>query len=171
MGGYAGHRFLTLVLGLALCVSVACKKKVPQASLDPTSVPPPPASVSTPGSAVLDAANQYYLNGDYPQAISGYEEFLNSGGQRGEEVLLRLAVSYVLADNGIEKSGEALVLLEELSTRLDVQDLRHPQIQALLLLFQEALSLKRDVEIRDRKIKEISTQLQKLKEIDVKKPD
>ena len=147
------------ILGVsAVFAAVGCHKRVPATVIAP---PPPPASVVSP----VDQANHAFVLGNYDEAARAYENYLKvtpSGGQR-EEALFYLGVLYAIRPT--PDWQRAAASFKVLTDDYPNSAFRAPAALVLSLhtdLDQAAMDAKQ----RDEKIKQLTTELERLKKID-----
>ena len=152
---------LTILLSLMLFATACHRKGV---ALKPTPLPPPstvPGLPVEPAVRFFDQANLAFDAGRYYEAAQSYEAYLQreTAGTHRDEALFREALSYGLLSN--PDWSRVTTLLKQLVDR-------HPQspLRAAATLI---LSLQSDTQKRDQRIKQLTTELDKLKQIDAER--
>ena len=165
---------------LLICVVMltACHKRTPVTALPaPVTVPPappvvtelperpslpPPDAPATPVPAPnpLAQAETAFNAGNYVEAAHRYDRYLQTepSGDRRDEALFRLALSLALPPTPSPDWGRISTLLKEIIDRYPDSPYRAP---AAVIL-----SLEADSQKRDQRIKQLTTELDKLKQID-----
>jgi TolA-binding protein len=181
-----------LLLGL---ISWGCQKKSavvappPQVTPapQPKSAPSPPAStVQTPPNPVppeavspsktktatsrLEAGETYFKAGNYRQAIQSLEGFIrdNPKSSRRNQALFYLGLSRALANDSSRDLTKAETAFKRLITEFPKSQYRS-QVEFILGLQAQIERLKSDVKERDDRIKQLSDELRRLKEIDLQR--
>jgi hypothetical protein len=128
-----------------------------------------PAVVSPPLPGVLEReqADRAFTVGSYDEAIQGYEKFLMvSPAEDGQgEVLFRLALSYALRSNRDSDWQRARTNLKQLIDEYPNSSLK-PPASVILALRSQADELSGNIKAREQAIKQLSTELDRLKQID-----
>jgi outer membrane protein assembly factor BamD (BamD/ComL family) len=111
----------------------------------------------------LSQADNAFDAGNYSEAARAYERYLQiePNGNRRDEALFRLALALALPSSGNADWTRITALLKELVDRHPASSYRAP---ALLILTLQSDALK-----RDQRIKQLSTELDKLKQIDAER--
>ena len=150
-----------LILGLCLLLA-ACHKHVPIAALPPVA-PPPPAPAPSP----LTAPDKAFKAGSYDEAARGYEEYLrnNTAGSQRDQALFNLGLSYALRPAPATDWNRAAAALKEIMDEHPNSPYKQPAI-LILSLHAEVDQAIADNKQRDLKIKQLSTELDRLKKID-----
>jgi len=147
-------------------VIVRVDAPVPIYSPVPTNLPafvPPPI----PGAQEREQADHAFTAGSYDEAIQGYEKFLMAfpkGDGRGE-ALFRLALSYALRSNRDSDWQRARTTLKQLVDEYPNSSLKPPAL-VILTLRSQADELSGNIKAREQAIKQLSTELERLKQID-----
>ena len=180
-------RSARLILGLCLVVS-ACHKHVPVVALPPlpppapppvTEAPPPPAPavpppVMPPPPAPLNAADRAFNSGNYNESARAYEEYLrnNADGKERDQALFYLGLSYALRPPATADWTRAEAAFKKLLDEQPQSQLRQPA-NLLLSMHSDLDQAAADGKQKDLKIKQLTTELDRLKKIDAdrrKKP-
>jgi hypothetical protein len=167
-----------LVMAIVLC---ACHKKplaaVPIPAPDPTPAPVPastPAPASIPKPPPLpdnfELGQRFFRNRDYANAALAYEAYLrnNTSPADQDQALFRLALTHAFADSPVHDTPKALELLQQLINRFPDSPYRF-QAEFLQGLEGDVEKLRADVSKRDDRIRELSQELEKLKQIDMQR--
>jgi hypothetical protein len=183
---------LAVVGFCALMATVGCHKRSasgsppPPPSTIPTVTSPPPIIASAPTPALvpdraeripppgpglppppsLDPANRAFVDHKYDEAAREYEAYLKASppGPHGDEALFRLALIFVLRP-GTADWSHATALLKRLGDDYPNSPLKGPA-ELILSLRTEAEKAKDIAGQRDQKIKQLTTELERLKTID-----
>jgi len=143
----------------------------PPVTLD-VAVLQPPVVATTPITAPsvlspLAEANQIFLAGNCTEAIKAYEAYLQRqpSGDYRDEALFNLAQSYAMPGNGCTDQNKSITVLRQLIEQYPASPYK---IQATLLqsLQSELLQLTADAQKRERLVKELTTVIDKVKQID-----
>jgi tetratricopeptide (TPR) repeat protein len=192
------NSFFLCILALLLLASGACRKKSPvsapaatqvklvpppasvppaiisTAPVDPKTVPlkpePIPKIVAPPAPNHLALGEKSFQRGEYRQAIQSFESYLSVNPKAGkrDEALFYMGLSRLLAGN----SPRDMRLAEVAFKRLIAEFPGNPysnQAEYILRLQGQIERLRADVKERDDKVKQLSDELQKLKEIDMQR--
>ncbi len=146
---------LTTLIALAL-FSASCGKKPPAIV-----VPPPPD--------YFQAGEKYFNAADYAQAVQSYDTYLSQypDASNRDYVLFRLAVAYAFPQSPVRNLPRATQLLRRI---LQMPSSPYkPQAQLLLGLLDGVDKLRLDVGKRDERIKELTRELERLKQIDMER--
>lgn len=152
---------LLLFLLLLLAGGSSCKKR------PPVTAPPPPAP-SAP--SALDVATESFARGDYPRAARYYEIHLEANPPRAEqeEALFHLALSYALPGSPIQDLQRAAELFGRFVRDFPDSPLV-PQTNLILELQAQIQTLQEGLEAREKRIRELSVELETLKQIDLQR--
>lgn len=180
-------RSARLILCLCLLVS-GCHKHVPIVALPPAPPPtPPPAPIFMPSLAPavppplepppvapLSAADRAFNAGNYDESARAYEEYLrnNASGKERDQALFYLGLSYALRPAPAADWTKAGAAFKELVDAQPQSQLRLPA-NLILSMRAELDQSAADSKQRDQKIKQLTTELDRLKKIDAdrrKKP-
>jgi len=189
------QRLIGVFLFISISISIGCSKKAPAPA--PTPIPavakqpkvilPPaitpsadPASNSTDAPAPLFKANEEpnrlelglasFYAGDYGSAVQFFEDYVKvcPNSARCDFALLHLFLSRRLLDN----SGRSARRAEEVLKRLVSEHPNSPYrdfAELVLALQAQAEGLRSDNKEKEAKIKQLTDELQKLKEIDMRR--
>jgi TolA-binding protein len=127
----------------------------------PPVAPPPPAV------ALLDRADRAFAESNYDEAAHGYEQYLqliSSGGQR-DQVLFNLGLSYALRPAPRTDWQRAAAAFKQLMDEYPQGPLR-ASANLILSLRAELEQSSADLRQRDQKIRQLTTELDRLKKID-----
>jgi tetratricopeptide (TPR) repeat protein len=147
------------ILGVwAVFAAVGChNKRIPVTT---NTLPPPTLVVSS-----MDRANEAFVSGNYDEAARAYENYLKvtpSGGQR-EEALFYLGVLYAIRP--APDWQRAVVTFKQLTEEYPNSPFKVPTT-LVLSLHTELDQATMDAKDRDQKIKQLATELERLKKID-----
>jgi len=146
----------------ALPVAPAPVPPPPSTPPQPTELPAPPPIPqpnvpATPVLNPLDEADGAFNAGNYVDAAHRYEKYLQTGGERRDEALYRMALSLALTPGNVDWA-RVTTPLKQLVDQYPESPFKPP---ATLIL-----SLTADAQKRDQRIKQLTTELDKLKQID-----
>jgi tetratricopeptide (TPR) repeat protein len=179
-------KFLVAIFGCVIVAVGGCKRRevvvVPPPVVQPVIVrvdapvavysPVPtslPAVVSppVPGAWEREQADHAFTAGSYDEAIQGYEKFLmvSPGGDGRGEALFRLALSYALRSNRDSDWQRARTTLKQLIDEYPNSSLKPPAL-VILTLRSQADELSGNIKAREQAIKQLSAELERLKQID-----
>jgi TolA-binding protein len=192
------HSLLICAFTLLLLASGACRKKSPASVPSATQVNPVPSPVAVPLAVtpsvpadpktisldpkllpkiaaplapnLFDLGENRFQAGKYLQAIQSFESYLSANSKSGkrDEALFYIGLSHLLAGNSPKDKRLAEVAFK----RLIAEFPRNPyssKAEFLLGLQRQIERLQANVKERDDKIKQLSDELQKLKEIDMQR--
>ena len=131
----------------------------------PTPTPPPPAPVIT--VSPLEEADRAFTSGNYEEAARGYDNYLRattSGGQR-DDALFHLALTYVLRPAPGTDWPRAIATLKQLLEEYPESAFKS-QANLILSLRAELDQASADSKQRELRIKQLTTELDRLKKID-----
>ncbi len=150
---------LAAVLILATLSFTACSKR-PRVAVAPPPMPAAPAPVRA-----LDQADRAFNETRYEEAAQAYENYLRlapSGGQR-DHALFRLALTYVLRPT--PDWPNATSILRQFGQDHPNSPLK-PAANLILSLRAEVDQTAADAKQRDQRIRQLTTELERLKKID-----
>jgi tetratricopeptide (TPR) repeat protein len=151
------NRVIVITFAVVLIAS-GCQKRVPITALPPTP-PPDPAAVA------LDDANRSFDAGSYDEAARAYENYLklNTVGFRRDEALFRLGLAYALRPSvDWQRASTALRQIMEVFPN---SPFKAPA--GLILSLHSELDLANaNSQQRDLRIRQLTTELERLKRID-----
>ena len=163
---------LTVVALFALMTALGCHKRTasapppPPATLIVTAPPPeaapPPAPAPIPPPPSLDAANRALVLANYDEAAREYEAYLQltpPSAQR-DEALFRLGLTYALRADWVKATAALKQLTDNPNSSLN------GPANLILSLHADLTQSKTDVQQRDQRIKQLNTELERLKRID-----
>jgi hypothetical protein len=161
---------LGVLLLLAVLAAAGCHKGrrtpvVASAPPPPTPTPPPPAPVIT--VSPLEEADRAFASGNYDEAARGYDNYLRattSGGQR-DDALFHLALTYVLRPAPGADWPRAIAMLKQLLEEYPESAFKS-QANLILSLRAELDQTAADSKQRELRIKQLTTELDRLKKID-----
>jgi hypothetical protein len=117
----------------------------------------------------VDLAHRAFASGNYEEAGRGYENFLKTGptqeNARIPEAMLYLALSYALRPAPATDWPRASTVLKQLIDEYPDSPLRGQAI-LLLSLRSEVDQAAGEVRQRDQRLKQLTTELDRLKKID-----
>ncbi len=184
------RRIIPVFAALLIMASWACHKKVtvnpppqiPDASSPqtgavslpgkapsaPNSSPPQPASV-TPLSR-LEMGEIHFRQGKYPEAVRDYEAYLKANPQfeSRDRILFNLGLSQALAPGSNRNLPGAKTALNRLLTEYPESGYKS-QAGLILNLITQLERLDLDIRERDARIRRLQEELDRLKEIDLKR--
>jgi len=134
----------------------------------PAEPAPPPKAVAAP--SALDVGELNFQAGNYGQAIRSFEDFLsaNPKSKNRDQALFHLGLSHALANDTSRDMRQAEAVLKRLITEFPNSPYKN-QAEFILGLQAQIEKLRSDVKDREDKIKRLSEELQKLKEIDLQR--
>ena len=144
---------------LALC---GCQKRVAV-----TALPPPPVSPSSPASP-LDQADRAFTSGNYDEAARAYEDYLRqplSGSSQRDQALFHLGLTYLLRPTPSADWQRAAAVFKQLMDEFPNSAFK-PPANLILSLHSDLDQLNADSKQRDQRIKQLTTELDRLKKID-----
>ena len=187
-----------LRLKAAICIAVAlfsitlgCRRKPPTAAAPP---PPPPVAaepepqpiielppadpaivapvvpVIQPGAIAFETADRAYAVRDYATATRNFEEYLRiaPAGERREDALFHLGLIYALPENQTRDWAKSLAYLKQLTTEFPSSPHR-ASAELILTLRNEVTQLNSDAEKQNQRIRQLTTELDRLKQIDAER--
>ena len=157
--------------------AVAARPPVPPPSVLPRPVPPPPVTpapeppppITPPPADVspLEAANRAFVSGSYDEAARGYENYLratHSGDQR-DQALFHLGLIYALRPAPATDWQRAAATFKQLID--EYPNSPHKASENLSMSLHAQLDeAAANVRQRDQKMKQLTTELDRLKKID-----
>ena len=131
---------------------------------------PPPAPTPAPAPDNFELGQKFFRNGDYARAAKAYEAYLrdNSSPADQDQAFFRLALSHAFPESPVRDIPKALELLHDLIRRFP-QSPYKPQAEFLLSLQEEVEKLRTDVSKRDERVRDLTQELEKLKQIDMQR--
>jgi Tetratricopeptide repeat len=162
---------LAAVLLLAFLAAFGCHKRTPVVASPPPPLPPPAPAPTPPPPAVaaspLDQPDRAFASGNYDEAARGYEDYLRattSGGQR-DDALFHLALTYALRPAPGTDWPRAIATLKQLVEEYP-DSVFKSQANLILSLRAELDQVAADSKQRDLRIRQLTTELDRLKKID-----
>jgi tetratricopeptide (TPR) repeat protein len=178
---------ITLVLFLVALAAAGCHKKVPVPTVVALPVPPPPSPAPAPPPAPgpaptpppvatpdlvsvvapLSEADRLFLAGDYEEAAGMYQVFLrnNPTGDQRDQALFYLGLTYVLRPAPGADWQRAVTNFKDLISHYSDSPFR-PLAQLIVSLRSDLDQAVADTKQRDQRIKQLATELDRLKKID-----
>jgi hypothetical protein len=186
-----------LLIGFSIALVSGCRKKTaisipapappaPAVVITPPPPPPPPAitPVAPPSEPViamalpkiipmpilLELADRNFRAGDYKRAAQNYEKFLIvlPNSKDCDQALFHLGLSHILASEPDRDLRQGEAAFRRLIAQFPQSPYRS-QAEFILGLQGQIAKLRSDVKERDEKIKRLSDELQKLKQIDMQR--
>jgi hypothetical protein len=123
-----------------------------------------------PGDVEREQADRAFTVGSYEEAILAYESalLLAPSGERRDETLFRLGICYVLRNNGNSDWQRARTTLQQLIDDFPNSSLKPPAV-VILSLRLRADELSGNIKAREQAMKQLSIELEKLKQIDAER--
>ena len=144
-----------------LLMIAACAKRIAVA-------PPPrvPAPTAPPSMAALGEADRAFAAKEYDDASRSYEDYLRlaPADDHQDQALFRLGMAYTLKKPGADWQ-RAQAAWKRLIMEYPDSPLK-PQVELILALYSEVSQANADMKLRDDRIKQLSTELDRLKKID-----
>ena len=142
---------------------------VPLYSPVPSSLPDF-VSPPLPGDVEREQADRAFTAGSYDDAILAYESalLLAPSGERRDEALFRLSICYVLRNSGNSDWQRARTTLQQLINDYPNSSLKPPAL-VILSLRTRADELSGNIKAREQAMKQLSIELEKLKQIDAER--
>lgn len=151
---------------VALILAVSCSRRQPVATSVP--VPPVPSAPSAPPASMiaLNNATAEFARADYAAASRDFQQYLNlvpSGGQR-DQALFHLGLIYSQPGDRIDwqRAGN---YFNQVVNEFPSSPLK-PAAQLILTLKSETVQLAAESETRNQRIKQLTTELERLIRID-----
>jgi hypothetical protein len=140
------------------------------ASATPAPLEPAPISKTITKPSSLDLGETSFQIGKYAQAAKAYEDYLkdNPKSAMRDRALFQLGLSKALAGDSIRDLHLAEAVFKKLIFEFPSSPYRD-QAELILGLQNQVDKLKTDIKDREEKIKKLSEELQKLKEIDLQR--
>ena len=151
------NRFIAVSV-LTVLMAAACHKRTPVAVQPPAPVPGPTVSP-------LDQADRSFNAGNYDEAARGYDSYLKqtlSGGERAQ-ALFRLGLTYLLRPG--PDWPHATASFKQLMDEFPNSPFK-PPANLILTLHSELDRLASGTQQRDQRIRKLTTELDRLKNID-----
>jgi tetratricopeptide (TPR) repeat protein len=130
-------------------------------SLPPYVSPPDPAEVER------ERGDRAFTAGSYDEAIQAYQKLLHisPGGGGHDETLFRLGLCYALRNGGEPDWQRAKTFLKQLVSDYPRSLLKPPAV-LIVTLRSQAEELSGDVKAREQAMRQLSVELERLKQID-----
>lgn len=151
------NRIATITFA-AILATAGCQKRVPVAALPPAPAPAVPA---------LDQADRAFTSGSYDEAARAYENYLRltpSGGQR-DQALFHLGLTYALRPAPATDWQRAAATFKQLIDEYPDSPFK-PPANLIVSLHSGLDQAAADSKQRDQRIKQLTTELDRLKKID-----
>ncbi len=131
---------------------------------------PPPAAAPSPVVVTLDNANRAFNQRNYLEAVRSYEEYLklDARGAHRDEALFRLGLIYATVENPGHDWIRSTLFLKRLVSEHPDSPLTTPA-NVIIGLYSEVTQLRADSQARDQRIRQLSTELDRLKKIDAER--
>ena len=141
----------------AVLIVSGCNKRVPIIALPPVT-PPNPVTLA------LDNADRAFSAGSYDEAARAYESYLKDpAGTRRDEALFRMGLAYALRPAvDWQRASSALRQIVEVFPN---SPLKAPA-SLILSLHSELDQVNANTQQRDQRIRQLTTELDRLKRID-----
>ncbi len=163
---------LIVVILSAILIASGCNKtkRVPIAALPPASpatpaTPPTPLPPAKPISPALDEADRAFNSGSYDDAARDYENYLRSDpeGSRRDEALFHMGLAYALRSTADwQRASSAFKQIVEVFPDSPFK----PPASLILSLHSELDQVNASVQQRDQRLRQLTTELDRLKKID-----
>jgi tetratricopeptide (TPR) repeat protein len=156
------NRLFAIAFAVLLLAS-GCQKRAKATAPQP--VASPPAAV-----LALERADRAFSAGNYSQAMQAYEESLRLAPPASlrEQALFRLGLTYVLRSGVAPDWDRAVAAFKKLASEFPESPLKPPAL-LIVSLRAEADHLVSDAKTRDQRIRQLTTELDKLKQIDAQR--
>jgi hypothetical protein len=145
-----------------MLILAACSKRVAVAPPPRPAVPaPPPASI-----VALNEADRAFAAKEYDDACRSYEDYLRltPAPDQQDQALFRLGMAYTLR-KAAPDWPHAQAIWKRLISEFPNSPLK-PPVDLILSLYSEVGQANADMKVRDDRIKQLSTELDRLKKID-----
>jgi tetratricopeptide (TPR) repeat protein len=164
-----------MILALA-----SCHRKPPVRVAVPPPAPRPPAPAPAPAApapaspsavtAALERADRAFANGAYDDAIRDYEQSLrlSPSSNQHETALFRLGLAYVLHSSTNPDWQRATMLFRQVVDEHPNGTFK-PAAALILSLHSDLDQAAADSKVRDQRIRQLSTELDRLKQIDAQR--
>jgi TolA-binding protein len=157
----------TVVLSPPVIVSVPLVVPVAAPVPVPSDIPSSLPTVSSPP-GLFEQAEFAFAEGDYDAAIQTYENYLMAfpSGDQTDQALFHLGIAYVLRNKPPANWTRATANLKRLVSEHPDSPLS-PTANVILSLRKHADDLAKDAKARNEVVQQLSTELERLKKIDV----
>lgn len=155
-------RLSVICLGSVLALTGCHKRKIAAA--------PPPAVIPPAPVAAIDEADRAFAAGNYDEAARGYDQYLRlspSGHQR-DQALFRLGLTYAIRSAPAPDWQRATTFLKQVIEEFPNSPWKAPA-NLILSLHSELEQISTDAKLRDQRIKQLSSELDRLKKIDAER--
>jgi len=148
----------------AILIAAGCHKRVPVAALPPVPSPPLP-DPAVAAVAALDTADRSFNAGSYDEAARGYENYLklDTIRTRRDEALFHLGLAYALRPSADWQRASAA--FRQIMEVFPNSPFKAPA-GLILSLHSEADQANANAQQRDLRIRQLTTELDRLKRID-----
>jgi TolA-binding protein len=146
-----------MVLALSACVN--------RGLVSAPAVPPAPP----PGAAALEEGDRAFSASDYENACVAYENYLKLTPTQDlhDQALFRLGLAYALRKTSPDWQ-RAAGTWKRLLTDYPSSPYK-PQVELILALYSDVGQVNADIKLRDDRIRQLSTELDRLKRIDAER--
>ncbi len=130
----------------------------------------PPSTPDPPPPNYFEMAEEYFETGDYASAVDAYNAYLRDtpSASNHDKALFRLAMSHALPGSPVLDLPQAMELFGRLAGEFP-QSPFTPQAEFLLRLQAEVDQLRSDLTTRDERIRALTQELERLKQIDMRR--
>jgi tetratricopeptide (TPR) repeat protein len=151
------NRIIIITLSAVLALS-ACQKRVPVVAL-------PPAPAPSPATIAFDEAQRAFDAGNYDEACRAFENYLrlNPAGSQRDQALFRLGLAYALRTTADWQRASGA--FRQIVEGFPASPFKAPA-NLILTLHSELDQLNASAQQRDQRIKQLTTELDRLKRID-----
>ena len=176
------------IAAIALSAILACTgchkppKRVPVATFPPPLPPPPAPEVAStpvptpepppppppaPAPSALEDADRLFASGNYDDAAKVYDNYVKTmtSGPERDQALFRLALTFLLRSAPAPDWTHATNTFKQLIDEYPQSPLK-PPASLILMLRSDLDKVNMDAKQRDEKIKQLTTELDRLKKID-----
>ena len=171
-------RSLAVSLSLMVLMSGGCHKRSrapvppPPPSTTPAPIPssaPSPLPAPVAPAAGLEAAETNFEKGNYAQAARGFEAYLSTypKSKNRDRALFHLGMARALGGDSARDLRQAEAAFKRLAAEFPKSPYKN-QAEFILGLQAQINRLKADAKEREERIKRLTEELQKLKEIDMR---
>lgn len=144
---------------------------VPEVASTPVPAPePPPPPPPAPAPSPLEGADRAFASGNYDEAARVYDDYIKAmkSGTERDQALFRLALTYVLRPAPATDWMRATTTFKQLIDEYPQSPLKGPA-NLILALRSDLDKANADAKLRDEKIKQLTTELDRLKKIDAER--
>jgi hypothetical protein len=157
---------IIVITSFAILIASGCNKRVPIPALPPVTAPAP--APSNPATVALDDADHAFSASSYDAAARGYESYLklDTTGTRHDEALFRLGLAYALRPAADwQRASSAFRQIVEVFPDSPFK----PPSALILSLHSELDQVNASAQQRDQRIRQLATELDRLKRIDAER--